>query len=476
MRKRGHMANTLMQDLLSRSAFCSRLVATTGVIFTLSAGTCFAAYDNYRNDQQSSRSSTVYYPPEVRSGGGSKPSIVSVTNTRTGAHVVLGGTVVPYREVTLTAQLPGRVEFLAGEEGDWFEEGQVIVAVDDDDVMAQRRQALAQLYGTQSALGDSRVTYSREYWSPQSYKDYNKKLLGSLPQPQAQPQAQTAPSMGYFPNMFDRFFGMGGSGMPGGATSAPAQTSPSMSSIYPSYDLHPWVVRDLDLYSQGTRVSQAQSQMYGVRSKIEEIDTHIRDAKSVSPFEGVIVEKMIEVGDTVQPGQALVKYADTRYLQLKVEVPARLVSALSKDIVVPAKLDVGDTYIDVRVAQIYPTADSQRHTVTVKFDLPSGVPGGPGMYAEVMIPDVNTPVKDMPIIPSSSIVRRGSLPAVYVLNRSNEAELRLVRLGEQVDRDHVAVLSGVRPGEQVFANPPTTIRSGWSPSSSKRKKKESSDD
>lgn len=261
--------------------------------------------------------------------------------------------------------------------------------------------------------------------------------------------------------------------MPRGGASTPG--TPSLTSIYPSYDLHPWVVRDLDLYSQGTRVSQAQSRMYGVRSKIEEIDTRIRDAKSVSPFEGVIVQKMIEVGDTVQPGQALVKYADTRYLQLKVEVPARLVSALSKDIVVPAKLDVGDTYIDVRVAQIYPTADSQRHTVTVKFDLPAGVPGGPGMYAEVMIPDVNTPIKDMPVIPSSAIVRRGSLPAVYVLNRSNEAELRLVRLGEQVDRDHVAVLSGVRPGEQVFANPPTTIRSGWSPSS-KRKKKESSDD
>ena len=464
------MANTLVQDLIARSAFCSRLVVTTGVIFTLSINAAFAANDYYRNNQQSSRSSTIYYPPEIR---GSKPSIVSVTDTRTGAHVVLGGTVVPYREVTLTAQLPGRVEFLAGEEGDWFDEGEVIVAIDDDDVMAQRRQALAQLYGTQSALGDSRVNYSREYWSPQSYKDYNNKLVNSLPRT----QPQTAPSMGYFPNMFERFFGMGG-GMPGGGMpgAASAATTPSISSIYPSYDLHPWVVRDLDLYSQGTRVSQAQSRMYGVRSKIEEIDTRLRDAKSISPFEGVIVQKMIEVGDTVQPGQALVKYADTRYLQLKVEVPARLVSALSKDIVVPAKLDVGDTYIDVRVAQIYPTADSQRHTVTVKFDLPSGVPGGPGMYAEVMIPDINTPIKDMPIIPSSAIVRRGSLPAVYVLNRSNEAELRLVRLGEQVDRDHISVLSGVRPGEQVFANPPTTIRSGWSPSSSKRKKKESSDD
>ncbi|MCK4706671.1 MAG: efflux RND transporter periplasmic adaptor subunit, partial [Gammaproteobacteria bacterium] len=164
---------------------------------------------------------------------------------------------------------------------------------------------------------------------------------------------------------------------------------------------------------------------------------------------------------------ALLQFADTRFLQLKVDVPARLVSALSEDMVVPAKLDVGDTYVDVRVAQIFPMADSQRHTVIVKFDLPSGVPGGPGMYAEVMIPDVNTPITDMPIIPSSAIIRRGSLPAVFVLNREGRAEMRLVRLGDEVDDENVAVLSGVRPGEQIFASPPPGIKSGWSPDLSK---------
>ena len=272
--------------------------------------------------------------------------------------------------------------------------------------------------------------------------------------------------------MFEKFMGFGGSGAPAAGSNAPI-------TFFPDYDLQPWIVRDLDLYSHSSHVDQAQSQILSARSKIDEIDSRLRDARSISPFEGVIVEKIAEEGDTVQPGQPLLQYADTRYLQLEVEVPARLVSALSKDVMVPAKLDVGDTYIEVRVAQIYPTADSERHTVTVKFDLPSGVPGGPGMYAEVMIPDVNTPIKDMPVIPSTAVVHRGSLPAVFVLNQNNEAELRLIRLGEQVDRNHVAVLSGVRPGEQVFASPPPGIRSGWSPSSNKkrfRKRKKSSDE
>ena len=420
-----------MQWITMRSTTGLRLlfVISLTASFQLQAESGYYRTDD--NDSSKYRPSQVYFSAQKRDSR-HESSIVTVISTKKGAHVVLGGTVKPYREVTLTAQTAGRVEFLAGSEGDWFDEGEVLVAIDDDDILAQRQQAMADLYGRTSTMDDARAQYSREFWAPQALQ-----------------QQQTAPSMGYFPSMFEKFMGGGGSGRN-------------------SYNgINPWVVRDVDLYSQGTHVKQAQSGIHGARSRIDEIDARLRDTRSISPFEGVVVKKLAEVGDTVQPGQALLQFADTRFLQLKVDVPARLVSALSEDMVVPAKLDVGDTYIDVRVAQIFPMADSQRHTVIVKFDLPSGVPGGPGMYAEVMIPDVNTPITDMPIIPSSAIIRRGSLPAVFVLNREGRAEMRLVRLGDEVDDENVAVLAGVRPGEQIFASPPSGIRSGWSPDLSK---------
>jgi len=429
------MFNSLRLSTRAKPDYSIKLISLVMIVLVLPASTLAeSAYYKKNNESYSAPSQkSVYYPP-VRQQTKKYASIITVENGKTGAHIVLGGTVTPYREVTLTAQNPGRIEFIAGAEGDWFDEGQILVAIDDDDVMAKRRQAIAELYGRSSSLQNARAQYSREFWSPQAFN-----------------QQQTAPSMGFFPNMFERFFGGGGS--PGG---------------HPNSGINPWVVRDVDLYSQGTNVSQAQSGIYGARSRIDEIDAHLRDTRTISPFEGVVVKKLAEVGDTVQPGQALLKFSDTRFLQLKVDVPARLVSALSVDMIVPAKLDVGDTYIDVRVAQIYPTADSQRHTVTVKFDLPNGVPGGPGMYAEVMIPDVNTPIEDMPIIPTSAIVRRGSLPAIFVLAHDNTAEMRLVRLGDEVDHEHVAVLSGVRPGEQIFVSPPPGIKSGWSPEFVKR--------
>jgi hypothetical protein len=68
--------------------------------------------------------------------------IVTVEASTTASAVTLGGTVVAFREVTLTAQIPGRVEFIAGTEGDAFKKDDILVAIDDDDLLAKRRSAV----------------------------------------------------------------------------------------------------------------------------------------------------------------------------------------------------------------------------------------------------------------------------------------------------------------------------------------------
>jgi multidrug efflux pump subunit AcrA (membrane-fusion protein) len=117
--------------------------------------------------------------------------------------------------------------------------------------------------------------------------------------------------------------------------------------------------------------------------------------------------------------------------------------------------------VPVRVAQIFPMADPQRHTVKVKFDLPQGV-SEPGMYAKVLVPDFNAPARVNPVIPRSAIRFNGSLPGVYVLGRTGQPQLRLIRVGEPTPDGGVTVLSGLRAGERILENPGAGIASGWS--------------
>lgn len=356
-------------------------------------------------------------PNQFYQGGAGVYRVVAAPQ---GNNMILGGTVVAMREVTLTAQLPGRVKFLGGKEGDWFNAQSLIVGLSDDALNAERRRAIAQLGSAESMLRNSRVQYSRELWAPKS------RDIGRIP------------GMG-MPSMFDQFFTRGiGSNLGMG---------------------NPWLERQADLYGQNSNVQKAQSQILQAHSGIDAIEAKLRDARTVAPFAGVLTRKFVEIGDTVQPGEPLVSIADVTRLQIQVEVPVRVVGHLQVGMPVPARLDVGGQ-VEARVAQIYPAAHANRHTVTVKLDLPGGTLGGPGLYAEVMLPDGNSAGKLTPIIPEQAAVRRGSLPAVFVLGHDNKTQLRLVRLGEPLGNGYVPVLSGLQPGEQILAAPQPGYRAG----------------
>ena len=67
--------------------------------------------------------------PPVLAQGSSGESVITVPSIPVGGAVSLGGTVVPYKDVTFSAQIPGRIKSIAGEEGDHFEEGALLIAL-----------------------------------------------------------------------------------------------------------------------------------------------------------------------------------------------------------------------------------------------------------------------------------------------------------------------------------------------------------
>lgn len=328
--------------------------------------------------------------------------------------VVVSGNVVPFKEVTLAAQLPGRVKFISGIEGEGFESGTTLIALDEDELLAKRSAAYAQLAAADAELRNAGVQYSRELWSPQS---------------------SNAPGGMAIPNLFDQMF------------TRPAED------FFGQRDRG--AERSADLYASSTRMEQARSAMFRAQSEIRAIDAKLRDAKSLAPFDGVIVEKFVEEGDTVQPGQPMLKFADVTWLQIEIDVPARLAQGLQPMSVLQnaATFDDHPEPVAVRVAQVFPMADIQRHTIKVKFDIPQGV-SKPGMYAKVLIPDTTGPSKSqLPVIPSTAIRYRGSLPVVYIQNEAGAPELRMIRQGKRLDNGMTMVLSGIAPGDRVYPNP-----------------------
>jgi len=331
------------------------------------------------------------------------------------ASVALGGTVVPYREVTLSAQLPGRVVFLAGEEGDPFDKDTALARLDDKELRGRWQAAQAALRDAEVALHNAGVQYNLELYSPQRSSPGQFGGMG-------------------MPSLMDQFI-----------------TRPMGSMMGQS---SPYVERHADLYGRGTQIEQGRNAKVRAEAELRQLAAKFRDIVSIAPFDGVITKKFVEEGDPVQPGQPLLEFADLEYLQVQVEVPARLMTAqVRKGMLARAKLDVGDRMVNVRVEQIFPIADPERHTVRVKFDLPQGAPAGPGMYAEVLFPDLSAAARRVLVIPTSAIVQRGSLPMVEIDMGEGRKQLKIVRLGECVGPHHVTVLSGLHTGDLVHFDP-----------------------
>jgi len=355
---------------------------------------------SYQTLAQSPGMPGTFAPP----GGTEQQNWVIVEQHAVGGAASVGGTVVPLQEITFTAQMPGNVQMIAGSEGDFFKAGTTLAAMDESALRAKRQAAIAQIHNAEAAVRNAGVQWHRELEDP-------------------------SPKQG---NMWSQMMPM---------------QMPFMGNDNNS------VHRGATLHNYTTQMEQARGQVATAQAGLHEIDAKLQDTQSIAPFDGYITEKFVNPGDTVQPGQPLLSFANMHQLQIQTDVPTRLSAELQLGYMTQVRLDdPSQTIVRARVAQVFPMADPTRHTVRVKFDLEPGSPAKAGMYGEVLVPQSGEQQSTLPVIPVSAVIYRGGLPMVYVLDTQSQPRLHLLRLGEQYG-DTVTVLTGLQGGERVLANP-----------------------
>ncbi|HBA25143.1 MAG TPA: efflux RND transporter periplasmic adaptor subunit [Gammaproteobacteria bacterium] len=343
-------------------------------------------------------------------------NIQTVSGMSLDKRALLGGVVISSAQVSLSAQVAGDVLTVSGKEGDMFKQGTTLVTLEQESIQAQRDSAYAEISSANEALRNAGVQYSQSIVSPNSNG-----MFGGIP--------------GMFSMFTDPMLKMSGQGNP-------------------EFD------KFANRTSRYTGYQQAKNKLRQAELNLKQVEERLKDANVVAPFDGVIVVKNINQGDVVQPGQILIKFANIKDLQVEVNVPSRLVASLKLDKKYRIKLDIANIVVDATLSQIYPIADNNKHSVKVKFDLPAGAPVLAGAYAEVEIFETDSGVLTA-VIPEVAIMWRSSLPSVFVINpKTSKTELRFVRLGEQVGKSKKSVLSGLKIGEKIVANPNILMVSG----------------
>ena len=174
-----------------------------------------------------------------------------------------------------------------------------------------------------------------------------------------------------------------------------------------------------------------------------------------APFAGVVSARQVQPGEAVATGQALLSLYAPGAQRIDVQVPQSDAEAIRAAPHAQVRLDDG-RMLTVPQVVVFPIADPNSHSVTVRVPLPALVPApAPGTTAKVAFAlppadgaDAATATLWMP---RAALLQRGELSAAYVL-AAGTLSLRQLRVGRQ-EPQRVEVLAGLRAGERVARDP-----------------------
>ncbi|HVM61114.1 MAG TPA: efflux RND transporter periplasmic adaptor subunit [Verrucomicrobiae bacterium] len=184
-----------------------------------------------------------------------------------------------------------------------------------------------------------------------------------------------------------------------------------------------------------------------VQSRYRIAAANLSYASITAPFDGVVGQKLCEVGDLASPGRPLFVVEQPTDFRLETQAPERFASLVRTGQAVHVSIDATGESCDGAVAEIDPVGDPSSHTFLVKIDLSCKQGLKSGMFGRAQLPVGERPGL---FVPTTSVHERGQLTFVYVA-ADGRANLRLVKTGKQ-HADVIEVLSGLDPGEQVIVS------------------------
>ncbi len=197
--------------------------------------------------------------------------------------------------------------------------------------------------------------------------------------------------------------------------------------------------------SLATAVRTSEAEVERTSRAIDESKVFLDYATISAPFDGIVVDKQVQAGDTVSPGQTLLTIYDPNNMQLVANVRESLAMKLRVGQEVAAKLESLDHECLATVSEVVPQADigSRSFQVKVSGPCPPGIYSG--MFGRILLP---LEEEQIVVIPAATVRRVGQLTLVDMVEGEQLAR-RHIQIGRALGSD-VEVLSGLQPGERVL--------------------------
>lgn len=195
-------------------------------------------------------------------------------------------------------------------------------------------------------------------------------------------------------------------------------------------------------------MKRAEAELHRAQESVKETQAMLDWAIVRAPMDGVVIDKHVDVGDTVTPGQALVTIFDPTRMQLVASVRESLALQLQAGQDIDVQVEGLNKQCSGTISEIVPEAQAATRAFQVKVTGPCPTGIYTGMFGRILIPLEDEQVL---VVPQTAVRSVGQLELVDVVD-GDRVSRRAIRTGRKLDGD-VEILSGLREGEQILASP-----------------------
>lgn len=231
-----------------------------------------------------------------------------------------------------------------------------------------------------------------------------------------------------------------------------------------AYKADPGAISKLDRDQFIASFQEAVEDLNAAKANMNHYKDLVEFKKIVAPFDGVIIERNIDLGSLITQGSAgspqqLFVIAQSDIIRVFVEVPQFFFRAIREGVEATTTIrEFGSTPFTCKVARYAKALDATSHTMRTELHIDNKEGKVlPGLYSEVTFH--LKPELPYYIVPTPAVIIRAGDPMVAVIDENNIAHLKRVKIGLDFGKT-LELIDGVHPGDRIVINPTERIREG----------------
>ena len=210
-----------------------------------------------------------------------------------------------------------------------------------------------------------------------------------------------------------------------------------------------------------TQLDEAQSQLDMTRQDIKraevaiaQIKRRIKQTEVLAPFPGIVVERVVQVGEFVNRGAQVARLVDTEHREIRAQAPLSVAGWIREGMQV--SVEHGNRESLSPVSYVIPVGDdrSRMFEVRVEANNPAWIIGSP---VRIALP--NSEPRELVAIPRDGLVLRGTDIYVMRVNSDNTVEKVAVETGIGLG-GFVEVIGKVDQGDRIITRGGERIQPG----------------